>query len=299
MRIFSGTSNKPLVQKLAQTLKINLSSLDVHTFPDGEKRIRVADVVGEDTFIVQSTATPVDQNYMELFFITDALKRSGAKSITAIIPYMGYQRQDHIFREGEAVSFAVIVKFLEAAGVDKVISFDLHSIKLPQLFHVSFLELSALPLFAEKIEKEGWKDSASVLISPDMGGIRRVKILAEMLDMPYATVVKNRDLETGKLTIGGIEGFDHYKRAIIVDDMISTGQTIVASAHFLKTKGVEEILVFATHPVFSDNAPKILAENQSIKKVFVTDTVPLSSDKLFSKLEIMTVASVISKELSK
>lgn len=299
MKIFAASSNTPLAEKISKETGVDLSKIDVHVFPDGEKRVRVSSVVDEDTFIIQSASVPVDQNYMELFFIIDAIKRSGGKLATAIIPYMGYQRQDHVFREGEAVSFAVIVKLLEAVGVNKIISFDLHSIKLSELFRVPFVELSALPIFAEQIKKEGWQNPESVLISPDMGGVRRIKILSELLDMPYATVVKNRDLATGELSVEGIEGFNHYKRAIIVDDMISTGGTISASADFLRTKGVEEILVFATHPVFSDDAPKILTENKSIKKVFVTDTVPVSKDKSFSKLEILTVASIISKELSK
>ena len=133
MKVFAGSASKLLAQKIAKELKRELSRLELHIFPDGEKRIRVIDkVVEEDCIVVQSTSTNADINYMELFFIVDALKRSGAKSVTAVIPYLGYQRQDHVFREGEAVSLGVIIKMLEGVGVDRVITFDLHSIKIPE-----------------------------------------------------------------------------------------------------------------------------------------------------------------------
>ncbi len=154
MKIFSGSSNKPLSEKIAKAIGLQLSPIELFVFPDGERRIKLNDdVVGEDTVVIQSTATPVDQNYTELFFIIDALKRSGARSVTAVIPYLGYQRQDHVFRNGEAVSLQVMIKILESLGVDKVIVLDLHSIKIPEFFHVPIVHLSVLPLFAEEIKK--------------------------------------------------------------------------------------------------------------------------------------------------
>jgi len=286
---------------------------------------------------------------MELFFIVNALKRGKVKMVTAVIPYLGYQRQDHVFRNGEAVSLEVIIKMLEAVGVDKVVTFDLHSIKIPELFHIPVVHLSALHLFAEKIsetlssqgsshplndsskpsgnthsviEKEltstaegrsshGYKEtvkssfrgesrpflvsprfSNSVLVSPDMGGIRRIKILSQMLgNMPYATIQKNRDLKSGKIEARRIHG-SVKRHAIIVDDMISTGNTIVVAADLLNKRGAEEIIVFATHPVFSKDAPKLLQKSK-VKKVFVTDTIEIPKDKLFPKLEVLSVAEVI------
>ena len=160
MRIFSGSSNKKLAEKIAQQLNIPLSPLEIHVFPDEEKRIRVIErVVGEDCVVVQSASTNADKNYMELFFIADALKRSGARSITGVVPYLGYQRQDHVFREGEAVSLEVIIKTLKAIGVDKIITFDLHSIRIPELFHIPVKHLSALPLFVHKIREYGFDKS--------------------------------------------------------------------------------------------------------------------------------------------
>lgn len=298
MKIFSGTSNKPLAQKIAKNLGLKLSNLEVFIFPDGEKRIRILDkVLGEDVVVVQPTSNPTDENYMQMFFIVDALKRSGAKSITATIPYFGYQRQDHIFRIGEAVSVEVVAKILETVGITRLIAVDLHSIKIEQAFNIPVVHLSALSVFAEFIREKKWNKNSATLVSPDMGGIRRIKILSKMLsDMPYAAIEKNRDLATGKVTADKITGKIN-KKAIIVDDMISSGGTIALAAKLLKKQGAKEIYVFATHPVFSDKAPKLLQESE-VKKVYVTDTIDIPEEKRFPKLEILSVAGAIATSLS-
>src|SRR6185436_1016499 len=172
MKIFSGSSNKPLAQKVAHELGTALSEIEIFVFPDGEKRIQIQeDVVDKHCVVVQSTSTPVAENYMELFFIIDGLKRSGASKITVVIPYLGYQRQDHVFRSGEAVSLDVAVHALEKTGATGVITFDLHSIKIPEVFSVPVAHLSALAIFAHKI-----RDLAGegILVSPDLGGLRRI-----------------------------------------------------------------------------------------------------------------------------
>ncbi|MDO8460895.1 MAG: ribose-phosphate pyrophosphokinase [bacterium] len=299
MKIFSGSSNKTLAEKVARQLGLRLSGLEIHVFPDKEKRIRVIEnVVDKDTVVVQSCSTPADSNYMELFFIVDALKRSGAKKVTAVVPYLGYQRQDHIFRDGEAVSLEVVVKTLEATGMDRLIAFDLHSIKIPELFSIPVIHLSALSIFAEEIKKYKWSKNDTVLVSPDMGGIRRIKLISEMLsNMPFATIVKERNLSTGEVSTQGIKG-SVGKRAIIIDDMISSGGTIVSAADLLSKKGVSEIYVFATHAVLSENAPALL-QKSAVKKVFVTDTINISKAKRFPKLEILSVSEMIVEEIRK
>ncbi|MDP3987795.1 MAG: ribose-phosphate pyrophosphokinase [Candidatus Levybacteria bacterium] len=300
MKIFSGSSNKPLAQKLADKLQISLSPLEIHIFADGERRVRILDkVIDEDCVIVQSCSSPVDTNYMELFFIADGLKRSGAKSVTAVIPYLGYQRQDHIFRDGEAVSLEVIVKTLEAVGINRVIVFDLHSVRIEQAFHIPLVHLSGLPLFAETIKRIVPHGSATILVSPDMGGIRRIKLLSGMLNnLSYAAIEKNRDLETGEVEMVGAQGLDNkYKTAIIVDDMISSGGTIAGASDFLKEKGIKEVFVFATHAIFSDDAPQILSKNELIKKVYVTDAVYVPKEKQFEKLDILSIAHLTAGNL--
>ena len=294
MKIFSGTSNKPLAQKIAKNLGLELSNLEIFIFPDGEKRVRVLEkVVNEDCVVVQPTSPEPDKNYMELFFIVDALKRSGASKITAVVPYLGYQRQDHQFREGEAVSLEVVATLLKWGGVDEIIAFDLHSIKIPEIFKIKLTHLSALPIFGNVIKKMG---NDTVLASPDMGGIRRIKILSEMLDnMPYLTIEKNRDLKDGKITMSKING-QVKKNVVIADDMISTGGTILTAANLLANKGAENIYVFATHAVFSKDAPKILS-TPPIRKVYVTDTIDIPKSKRFPKLEILSIAEIIASAL--
>jgi ribose-phosphate pyrophosphokinase len=295
MKIFSGSSNKQLSKKVAKSLGQKLSPLEIFIFPDGERRVRVEEhIVDEQAIIIQPTSTPSDQNYMELFFIADAVQRSGAKSTIAVVPYLGYQRQDHIFRSGEAVSLEVIVKTLEAVGISRLIAFDLHSVKIPEVFKISVTHLSALPLFAEEIGKRGWNTPDTVLVSPDMGGIRRIKILSDLLGgMPYAAIEKERDLSTGQVEAVDIDG-EVGRRAIMVDDMISSGSTMVKAAELLNSRGVEEIYVFATHAVFSDEASSLL-QNSKIQDVFVTDTVYIPRDKYFPKLTVLTVSDIIAK----
>lgn len=299
VKIFSGNSNRSLVEKIAKELKIKLSELEIRIFSDGEKRVRVIEEVAEqDCVVVQSTSPTPDQNYMELFFIADALKRSGAKTVSAVIPYLGYQRQDHVFRTGEAVSLQVIVKTLEAVGISRILALDLHSIRIQSLFRLPFVHLSALPLFAKVIREKNWDDGKTVLVSPDMGGIRRIKIISEELThMPYVSIEKNRDLESGRVTAGKING-KIAPRAIIVDDMISGGGTIAVAAELLRKNGAEEVFVFATHPVFSNDFKKNL-QKAKVKKIFVTDTIEIGKEKRFPKLEILSVAKMIAEEIKK
>lgn len=284
-------------------MNLKLSPVEIFIFPDSERRIRIEDnVVDEDVIIVQTTSPNPNDHFMELFFLVDGAQRSGAKSITAVVPYLGYQRQDHVFRDGEAVSLDVVIKTLEAVGMDKLITFDLHSIKIPQLFKIPIAHLSALPIFAKKIKDLFSDYKNSVLVSPDMGGIRRIKILSELLDnTPFVSIVKDRNLQSGEIESTSFDTEDFSftkkaKRAIIVDDMISTGRTIVAAVDLLVKNGIKENLVFATHPVFSNGSKDIL-QNSRLAKVFVTDTIKIPENKKFEKLEILSVAEEISKEL--
>lgn len=339
MKVFSGSSNKPLAEKIAKDLNTNLSPLEIDVFPDGEKRVRVVEkIVDEDTVVVQSTSPNPNDCYMELFFIVDALKRSGAKSVTAVVPYLGYQRQDHVFRDGEAVSLEVIIETLQAVGMNKLITFDLHSIKIPELFSMPIVHLSALPIFAEKIKKltsaevasenfrvhnasnEDLKQNSNdanahsenfenfprlkdtILVSPDMGGIRRIKLLSEMLNnISYVSIIKDRDLTTGNIESNRIDNPDSnwkkgIKTAIIVDDMISTGRTIVAGIELLRKNGIEENIVFATHPVLSNDAKNIL-QNSKASKIFVTDSINVPKEKKFEKLEVLSISKLIAENL--
>lgn len=297
MLIFSGSSNRSLAEKIAKHLDLNLSPVEIFVFPDGEKRIRIKQpVLSEDCIIVQSASIPPDENYMELFIMIDALKRSGAKSIKTVIPYLGYQRQDHIFREGEAVSLEVIAEILTRVGMTELFSFDLHSPKIPDIFSVAVHHLSALPIFAEKIKKD-FNLNEIVLVSPDMGGIRRVKEVSESLgNIPFATVEKNRDLASGQINDAGVTGDVRGKTAIIVDDMVSTGITMVDAANLLIENGAVRVFAFATHAVFARYADKILQKSK-IERMVVSDTIEVPAYNLFPKLTILSIAKITAEAL--
>lgn len=297
MKLFSGSSNKALAEKVAQELGLKLSPVEIFIFPDGERRIQLQEnVVNEDVVIVQPTTPPVDTSYFELFLLSDAAKRNGARSVTAVVPYLGYQRQDHVFRDGEAVSLEVIVNTMQSVHINKVIAFDLHSIKIPEVFSIPMVHLSALPIFAEEIKKQKWAGLDTVLVTPDMGGIRRIELISHLLsDMPYACIEKNRDLATGKVEAAGIEG-EVTHRMLIVDDMISSGGTIIKAAELLKSKGAKEIIVFVTHAIFSKDAPDIL-QNSAVDKVYVTDSVFVPEEKRFPKLQILSLSQSIAEAL--
>lgn len=299
MLIFSGTSNPSLARKIAEKLDSRLSKLEIHKFPDKEVRVRVLEsVVDKQAIVVQSTGVHPNHYYMQLFFILDAIKRSGGSEVTLVIPYLGYQRQDHIFRSGEAVSLEVIINLIKAMKVDRVISFDLHAPRISEFFlnkRIKMDHLSVLPVFAKEIEK---MDLANVvLVSPDMGGIRRIKILAELLGnkVPCISIEKNRDLATGEIESTKING-QVKKIAVIVDDVISTGSTLIAASELLMKNGVGEVYVFAAHGIFAKDAPVNL-QNSLIKQVTVSDTIEIRPKRRFEKLHIVSVSPLIAEAL--
>ncbi len=299
MKIFSGNANKKLATEIASSLSISLSTLETHMFPDGERRIQLREsVVDEDVIIVEPTSPPVDTHFVELLLLIDAAKRSGASLVTVVVPYLGYQRQDHIFRDGEAVSLDVVRKIIESVGASRVLIIDGHSSRIEQLFTIPVLHLSALPLFAERIRKLGKLGKLGKLSIPV--GIRRIKILSQLLGgMPWVAIEKNRDVTTGSITALGIQGqLQGKKRAIIIDDMISSGKTIVQAADLLQKNDISDIVVFATHAVFSEKAPAVL-QKSIVSKVYVTDTIAIPEKKKFVKLEVLSVAPMIARAIQK
>lgn len=297
MKVFSGSANKPLASKIASRLNTIVSPIEMHIFPDGERRVKLEeDVVGQDVVVVNPTSPPVEAHFMELFFMLDACIRSGANSATAVVPYLGYQRQDHVFRTGEARSLEVVIRMIESCGATGFIGLDFHSVKIPELFKIPVTDLSAIPLFAEKIKELDIDLSETAIVSPDMGGIRRIDMLSEMLGgLPTVQVEKDRDLVTGSVSVAKVHG-EVRKNCILLDDMISSGHTIHNALNVLKEQGGERFFVFATHPVFSDEAPQIL-QNSLAEKIFVTDSIYIPEEKQFSKLEEISVSNLIAKAL--
>jgi len=234
VKIFSGSAHPELSKQIVRKIGRDLGKLQSNLFPDGEWSVWVDEYVNNSqSFIIQPTSLPVNSNLIELCLIADALRREGARRICAVVPYFGYARQERRMRPGEPISAKVAADILVVSGVTKVITLDLHSEAIGGFFNVPVLHLSALEILAERVKKEGLKDP--VVVSPDVGGVRRARNLAYYLGYPIAVVEKRRFFEhrdkTEVLTMGGdVEG----KSAIIVDDIISTGKTIVGVLEMAK-----------------------------------------------------------------
>ena len=296
VKIFSGSAHPDLSKEIVRKIGRDLGKLQSNLFPDGEWSVWVDEYVNNSqSFIIQPTSPPVNSNLIELCLIADALRREGARRICAVVPYFGYARQERRTRSGEPISAKVAADLLVASGVTKVITLDLHSEAIGGFFNVPVLHLSALEILAERVKKEGLKDP--VVVSPDVGGVRRARNLAYYLGYPIAVVEKRRFFEhrdkTEVLTMGGdVEG----KSAVIVDDIISTGGTIAENAKILKDARVKKVIVCATHPVFVGKYKENLSQGV-IDKVIVTDTIPVPKEKHFKGLEIVSCAKLLAEAI--
>lgn len=299
MVFFGDALNKSLSEGLASQLSTEVYYPDIVVFGDGERRVRVSqDVVGQDVVFVKTTSlTPsFDAHVLETSFLIDTFKRSGAQSITLVMPYVPYSRADHVFRSGEAVPLQVVIHVLQSSGLSKIIFADPHTIKMPEMFSIEVGCVSALPLFADKIREIGFDPNESVIVSPDMGGLRRMEQLSELLDnLPFASVQKERDYESGLITASAVHG-EIKKNCFIIDDIISSGKTIVQAVEKLAELGAENIYVFATHPIFSENASHILEDSNALT-IFVTDSLPVPEEKQFKKLEVLSLARPVVQNL--
>lgn len=299
MLLIGDLNNRSLSDALGKALGTGVIYPDRHVFDDGEQRIRIEEsVLDADVYVLKSTSEPVDNNSLELLFTVDALKRSGAKKVSVILPYLGYSRADHVFREGEAVALEVIIKSLEAVGLDEAIIIDPHTIRISEMFSVECKLESALPVFAEKIKELELPGEKISIVSPDMGGIRRVKQLSAMVSgSTYAAINKDRDLATGELTGSRVDEGEIREVCIVTDDIISTGGTMVKAVDTCLEAGAKEVYMFATQPVFAVDAHKKLASSKA-KKIYVADAIPVPKDKIFDNLEIISLAPHIAKILT-
>lgn len=286
-KIFSGSSNLSLAQSISKKSQIPLGKIEIGKFSDGEIDVWVEDDVNNtNVFVVQSNSRPVNDNIIELALISDALKRSGAHSITAVIPYFGYSRKEKQSRKGEPISAKVIADLIISSGVNKVICLDLHSDAIVGFFNVPVIYISALEVLAEKLAKEKLKDP--VVVAPDVGGVKRARNFANIINAPMAVIEKHRQIsQRDKIEVLSMSGEIEGHTAVIIDDVVSTGATIIESATALKNKGVEKIIVCATHGLFSGNAIDNI-EKSPIDKMIVTDSIEQNIKS--SKIEVASVA---------
>lgn len=295
MLIVGDIQNKSLSESIGEKLGAKVIYPDIVVFPDTEQRVRIdANLVqGEDVYLIKSIEMPTDASTLQLSFLIDALNRAGANQVVGIIPYLPYMRADHVFRTGEAVPLELVIKLIETAGLNEIVIVDPHSIKIPEMFSIRVHNLTALNYFAKKIlEIEPNKDNITI-VSPDMGGLRRLELMDEALGggINKVYVNKDRDYETGHVSVAEYKG-EVRGKCFIVDDIIATGKTIAQAAETLQNNGAEKVYVFGTHPVFSEGASTLL-QNSSAVKIYVTDSIPVTQSEQFEKLEVISLSDLV------
>ncbi len=293
IKIFSGNANRSLAEKIAHYLGMELSAAEVGQFSDGETFIKIGEMVrGVDCFIINSTSYPVNDHLMELLIMIDALHRASAGRITAVMPYYGYARQDRKARARDPISARLVADLLQAAGADRVLTMDLHSSQIQGFFSIPMDHMYARPLLAEYYSKKiQGRENEYVMVSPDVGSVKRTRALATELNVPIAIIDKRRP-EPNVSEVMNIIGEVKDKNVIIVDDMIDTAGTIVNAAQALKDQGAKRVLACCTHPVLSGQAIERI-QNSVIEELLALDTIELPEEKRIPKIRQLTAAEVL------
>ncbi len=290
--LYAGSSHPELANEVAKHLGVNLGDADIHRFANGELYVRfLHSVRGADAFVVQTHAEPVNEQIVETLVMLDALKRASARRITAVLPFFPYSRQDKKHLAREPISAKLMADLLHTAGADRVMSVDLHAGQIQGFFDVPFDHLTAHPLLMDYLVNEIGNDI--VMTAPDAGRVGVADRFARKLGLQLAVVHKRRDpSKHNEVEVLHVVGDVAGKRCVLVDDMIDSGGTIVKAAEALVAQGAAEVYAACTHAVLSGEATRKLEESP-IRKVVVTNTLPVPPDKGFSKLEVISVAQII------
>ena len=294
--IFTGTANPEFATEVSEILGIKISKADVGYFSDGELKVEIEENVrGHDTFIIQSTCSPTNKNVMEIMLIADALKRSSASRITAVVPYYGYARQDRRVRSARVpISAKVVADMFASVGIDRVLTIDLHSETIQ-----GFFDMPADNVYATKFMVDDIKDNNDrnevVVVSPDVGGVVRSRALAKLLDDTDLAIIDKRRAQANESEVMNIIGEVEGKVCIVPDDIIDTAGTLCNAAKALKDKGAKAVKAYITHPVLS--GPAIERLNKSdIDELIVTNSIPLNKDaKKCSKIRVISIANIIAE----
>lgn len=285
-------------KRVARSLKLPLGDIEITRFIDNECRVYIKEnVEGKTVVVIQSLSTIADQHLVELCLIGQALKNLKAKRVIAVIPWLGYSKQDKEFRKGEAISAQLVATFIEAAGFDAVISVELHSENVLPYFRIPITNLSSREPLVDAVRKKT-DISHMIVVSPDKGGKSRSERFAQSVRLPIAYLVKERDLATGVVTVVNIEGDVHGKDVIIFDDIINTGATAIQTSQFLRVHGAKKIYFLATHAVLAGDASEMLGKS-TIDGVVVTDTIAIPKKKQFSNLSIVSIAPLLADVIKK
>ena len=294
--IFTGTANPELAEEVSKILKIDIAPADVGYFSDGELNVQIQDNVrGHDTFIIQSTCSPTNKNVMEIMLIADALKRSSASKVTAIVPYFGYARQDRRVRSARVpISAKVVADMFASVGIDRVLTIDLHSETIQGFFDMPADNVYATKFMVDDIKDNNERDEV-VVVSPDVGGVVRARALAKLLDDTDLAIIDKRRAAANQSEVMNIIGDIQGKVCIVPDDIIDTAGTLCNAANALKENGAKAVKAYITHPVLSGPAIERL-ENSSIDELVVTNSIPLTPDaKKCSKIRVISLANIIAE----
>jgi len=296
LMVFSGRSHIDLAERIAEQLGVELGAIELSTFANGETYCRFDESIrGADVFLVQTGSEPTDRNVMELLFMIQAAKLASAKRITAVIPLFPYARQDRKAKPREPISARLVADMLQLAGADRVLTMDLHAGQIQGFFTIPVDHMTALPLFARHFRDLGLTGDGIVSVSPDAGRAKMAVRFAEMLDADFALMHKTRpthDIAEVTEITGRVRG----KRAILGDDVIMTGGTLLANVEALKEHGVEDVWVFATHGLFCSGALERFASSD-INGIVVTDTVPIDPISRPEKMTVLPVAPLLAETI--
>lgn len=298
IKIFSGRSNMVLAEEIADYLGTTVGPMIIKNFSDGELYVQVQESIrGDDVFIVQSLSNPVNEYLMELLIMIDAFKRASAKTISAVIPYYGYARQDRKTSGREAITAKLVADLLTTAGADRILAMDLHTGQIQGFFNILVDHIYATPVLIKHIKSKNIPNTELVAVSPDAGGVQRTRHFAQQLDCTLAIIDKRREAHNvakAEYVIGDVKG----KTAILFDDMIDTAGTICAAAKLLIEQGAKEVLVCAAHAVFSGPALQRL-EDSPIKEVIVSNTIPLKQDNIPDKISVLSIAPLLGEAIAR
>lgn len=284
--VIAGPASVDLARSISHNLNVKIIEPELKIFFDGESKLRIPSVNNKDCIIVQSLYPPPDRHIIQLLMIIHKCKKDHASKITVIIPYMAYARQDKAFLDGEIISIAVLAQVIENFGVDEVITVDIHQEVSLSYFSIKIKNISAIPILADYI-KNNVTIEKSFIISPDAGGIKRAEKFAQLLELPILCLKKKRDRKTGFVSIDENIGMKvDGMNAILIDDMISTGGSIVKACEVLKKQKIGNIIVFCTHAILVDNAfDKII--NSGVKEIISTNSIP----SICSKVDLSLILS--------
>ena len=305
MNIISGSSNPQLAQKISQQLSLlcpkqpsHLVPIELTQFANGEKRVWIKDpklVRGQRICLVQSFSQPVDEHVVETLLIVDALERLGARGVSLIIPWLGYSLQDKVFRPGEPIAAKVIANLISNSFVKRVFLLDLHNSSTPGFFSVPTYHLFADQMFIDYLKELKIDRKQSVIVSPDFGGLKRARVFAQKMDLDMVNIDKTRDLKTGQVTAHALHGGSvQGKTAILFDDIVVSGSTVVESAELLAKAGAKDIYFLATHGIFCRGWQAI--EQSPIKQVVISNSI-VQDQAQNKKLKILDISQLFAEQL--